>query len=169
MEELVFYFFAGISILAAILVVIQRKAIYSALALIVCFGSLAALFFQLGAEFIAAVQVIVYAGAIMVLFLFVVMLVDPDSEMFTLNKLKKLVVISLPMAAFFAYVLLQTLPRFQSLSSSQISNLDLGAKGSVTVIGRSLFRDYLVPFEVTSILILVAVLGAIVLAKQRID
>ena len=99
MEQLVFYLFATVAVVAALFVVLQRQAIYSALALIVCFFSMAVLFYQLGAYFIAAIQVIVYAGAIMVLFLFVVMLIDPEAEVFALSRAKNLYLMALPIAA----------------------------------------------------------------------
>ena len=90
MAYLVFYGLAAVAVTTAVLVVVMRPAAYSALALIVCFGAMAGMFFQLGAQFIAAIQVIVYAGAIMVLFLFVIMLTDPESEVFPPDRLKKI-------------------------------------------------------------------------------
>ena len=164
MELFVFYLFATIAVLAALVVVLQRRAIYSAIALIVCFGSMAGLFFQLGALFIGAIQIIVYAGAIMVLFLFVVMLINPEAEAFSLNRLKALSVIALPMSAFLGLLLFWGLTQpFGPPGTSE--NQTLVAVGGVESIARELFRDYLLPFEVTSILILVAVIGAMVLAK----
>jgi NADH-quinone oxidoreductase subunit J len=165
-EQLVFYLFATVAIVSAVCVVAQRTAVYSAIALILCFGSVAVLFFQLGAHFIAAIQVIVYAGAIMVLFLFVVMLIDPESEVFTLNRAKSASIVALPLAGFFVLLILRSLPELADLTEQGGGRMDLAPKGSVEVIGQSLFRDYLLPFEVTSILILVAVLGAMVLAKR---
>ena len=161
-EQLVFYIFATIAVVASLFVVLQRRALYSALALIVCFGSVAVLFYLLGAIFISAIQVIVYAGAIMVMFLFVVMLIDPESEMFTFNKIRKVSVLALPISAVLALVLLWAVPVF----SGTARGADLSSKGGVEEIALSLFNDYLLPFEVTSILILVAVLGAMVLAKR---
>lgn len=165
MEQTVFYIFATIAVLAALFVITQRQATYSALALIICFGSIAVLFYQLGAYFIAAIQVIVYAGAIMVLFLFVVMLIDPASESFPLSKLRNLPVAALPVAALFGLTLLWGI----SAWTGQDSGADgpgLASKGEITNIAQDLFNEYLLPFEVTSILILVAVLGAMVLAKR---
>ena len=160
MEQLVFYLFAGVSVAAALLVVLQRRAIYSALALIVCFFSIAVLFYQLGAVFIAAIQVIVYAGAIMVLFLFVVMLIDPEAEAFQVRRIGGLAAVALPLAVVFALVMVGTVTGFVEPSGT------IAASGEIQSIARSLFSDYLLPFEVTSILILVAVLGAMVLAKR---
>jgi NADH-quinone oxidoreductase subunit J len=159
-EQLVFYVFAAVSVVAALLVVLQRRAIYSTLALIVCFGAIAGLFFQLGALFIAAIQVIVYAGAIMVLFLFVVMLINPDSEVFAVKKVRNLAALALPMAALIALILLS------AVSATSGAPEAAAAPGDVATIAEALFSSYLLPFEVTSILILVAVLGAMVLAKR---
>lgn len=144
------------------MVVFFPRTLYSALALIVCFGATAGLFFQLGAEFVAAIQVIIYAGAIMVLFLFVIMLLDPDSESFPPNRLRKTSMLALPLAAIFLAGLLPILTSLQLLSArSPASTGD-----SVEIVARSLFRDYLLPFEVTSILMLVAILGAVILTRR---
>lgn len=160
MERFIFYLFATIAITSALVVVLQRRAIYSALALIVCLGSLAALFYQLGAYFIAAIQVIIYAGAIMVLFLFVVMLIDPESEIFALNRLRRLSVIAVPLSIGLLLLL------WWSISSlGQAPPPEVVSTG-INEIAQTLFRDYLLPFEMTSVLVLAAVLGAMVLAKR---
>ncbi len=112
MTLIVFYGLAATAVTAAILVVLMSRAVYSALALIVCFGATAGLFFQLGARFIAAVQVIVYAGAIMVLFLFVIMLLDPESEVFLPSRLKKVSGFALAFGVLFTLILLQAADRW---------------------------------------------------------
>lgn len=161
MELFVFYVFAAVAVAAALMVVLQRRAVYSALALIVCFAAMAILFFQLGAQFVAAIQIIVYAGAIMALFLFVIMLLDPESEVFAPNRLHKTTLLAAPAAAFLAFLLLQVLrDPFASADSTP------PLQGAAEVIAPLLFRDYLLPFEATSILILTAILGALVLAKR---
>lgn len=165
MELIVFYLFATVSVIAALLVVLQQRAVYSVLALVVCFGSMAVLFYQLGAYFIAAIQVIIYAGAIMVLFLFVVMLIDPESEIFGINRLKKVPFVAVPIAIIFLLVLLWAIPILISYPARS-AELTLAPIGDVSAIARVLFTEYLLPFEVTSVLILVAVLGAMVLAKR---
>lgn len=162
MELIVFYIFAAAAVASAVMVVAQQRAVYSALALIVCFGAMAVLFFQLGAHFIGAVQVIVYAGAIMVLFLFVIMLLDPESEIFPRNRLKRVAVVGLPSAVFLTFALWRVFPQFgDGGGGAQTNPLE-----NTTMVARQLFRDYLLPFEVTSILILVAVMGAVVLTKR---
>ena len=171
MTLIVFYGLAATAVTAAILVVLMSRAVYSALALIVCFGATAGLFFQLGAQFIAAVQVIVYAGAIMVLFLFVIMLLDPESEVFLPSRLKKVSGFALAFAVLFTLILLQAADRWTATQvlAGPIAVTE-GASwpgGEIETLAHSLFRDYLLPFEVTSILILVAVLGAVVLTRQN--
>ena len=171
MTLIVFYGLAVTAVTAALLVVLMSRAVYSALALIVCFGATAGLFFQLGAQFIAAVQVIVYAGAIMVLFLFVIMLLDPESEVFLPNRLKRVSGIAVAFAVLLTLVLLRATDRWadaQVLTGSIVDTERFsGPDGEIETLAHSLFRDYLLPFEVTSILILVAVLGAVVLTRQR--
>jgi NADH-quinone oxidoreductase subunit J len=161
-EYLVFYVFAAFSVGAAVMVVAQKRAVYSALSLIVCLGALAGLFFQLGAPFIAAIQVIVYAGAIMVLFVFVIMLIDPDSEIYPDEGLNRSSFWAFPLGVVFIFLLTQAFPDY-------LVRLDRGVPaqgGTVEELGRSLFTDYVLPFEATSILILVAIIGAIVLARR---
>lgn len=161
MQYFIFYSLAAIAVTTAVLVVMLRRAVYSALALIACFGSMAGLFFQLGAQFIGAIQIIVYAGAIMVLFLFVIMLLDPESENLPPSRLKMLPFFALPLAGLFAYLVLSALP------ASVFSPVSWTPETGLTrTIAASLFRDYLLPFELTSILILVAVIGAVVLTKR---
>ena len=161
MEYVVFYFFAAISVAAAVSVVAQKRAVYSALSLIVCLGAIAGLFFQLGFQFIAAVQVIVYAGAIMVLFVFVIMLVDPESEVFPGDGLKYVSFWAIPLALVFVFLVIQAFPQYLGVPPGGAPT-----QGSVEDVGRSLFKDYVIPFEVTSILILVAILGAVVLTRR---
>ncbi len=171
MTVIVFYGLAATAVTAAVLVVLMNRAVYSALALIVCFGATAGLFFQLGAQFIAAVQVVVYAGAIMVLFLFVIMLLDPESEVFLPTPLKKISGFALAFVVLFTLVLLQATDRWAAaqILTGAIAGTERssGPSGEIETLAHSLFRDYLLPFEVTSILILVAVLGAVVLTRQR--
>ena len=164
MEQLVFYLFATVAIVAALAVVVQRSAIYSALALIVCFFSMAVLFYQLGAYFIAAIQVIVYAGAIMVLFLFVVMLIDPESDVLALSRVRGLPLVALPVAVVFGLLMLWGILSVEWTDGPGVAGPT--DKGEIAVLAKDLFSDYLLPFEVTSILILVAVIGAMVLAKR---
>ena len=165
MELLVFYLFATISVVTALGVVVLRRAIYGSLSLILCLASLAVLFFQLGAPFIAAIQVIVYAGAIMVLFVFVVMLLDDESELFSPGRVNRIVVFAIPSVAVLGLFLMRVVPGLAAGEDGSPAPVD--AMGNTVQVAGYLFRDYLLPFEVTSLLILAAVVGAVVLTKRR--
>jgi NADH-quinone oxidoreductase subunit J len=166
MDVFLFLVFALIAVVCGINVVIQTHPIASALSLIGVMGSLAVLYLLLGAEFIAAAQVIVYAGAIMVLFVFVIMLLNAGAEQrrgrsFVVELIgAPLLIILLGLLAFFVQRLFPGIPmvKFGGFQG-----------GSAQAIGRALFSEYLLPFEVTSILILIAILGAIVLARKELD
>jgi NADH-quinone oxidoreductase subunit J len=158
-----FYIFAALAVLAAISVVAQRTPVYSALSLIVVLCSLAVVYLLLGAEFIAVIQVIVYAGAIMVLFVFVIMLLNAGREAPT-HRSRMAHWLGAPVvAAFLVEVVLAVWRQFPAGSTRPAASLDAGP----AAIGHLLFRNYVLPFEVTSILILVAILGAVVLAKKE--
>lgn len=167
LELLVFYLFAGIVVVSALAVVALRRAMYGVLSLIVCLASLAVLFFQLGAPFISAIQVIIYAGAIMVLFVFVVMLLDPESELFPLGRLRPALLIALPAGAVLGFFLLRILPGLAYPRSGRLPS-DPSPMENTVALARLLFREFLLPFEVTSILILTAVVGAVVLARRKV-
>ncbi len=160
---ILFYVFAAIAVAGGLAVILQRRPIYSALALIVVMVSLAVIYLLLGAEFMAAVQVLVYAGAIMVVFVFVIMLLNAGKEAPT----KKSVFaryLSLPVpAAFLGFVIYAVVKEYPRASLAVGGRLD----GSVHNVARLLFRDYVLPFEVTSLLILIAILGAVVLAQKE--
>jgi NADH-quinone oxidoreductase subunit J len=143
--------------------VLQRTPVYSALSLIVVLCSLALVYLLLGAEFMAVLQVIIYAGAIMVLFVFVIMLLNAGHEVPShRSRLAKWLGAPL-MGAFVVEMLVTIKDQFPPTSAAPTAHLD----GSPAAIGHLLFRNYVLPFEVTSILILVAVLGAVVLAKKE--
>ena len=154
-----FLVFAAICIAGAVNLLIQRHPISSALSLVVVMASLAAEYLLLGAEFVAAVQVIVYAGAVMVLFVFVIMLLNAGEEERSKGS-RVALVIGVPGilagGVLTAWVLLK-----------QTGDLAIGAlPGYPKTIGRLLFHDFLLPFEVTSVLILIAIMGAVVLANR---
>jgi NADH-quinone oxidoreductase subunit J len=159
-----FYIFAAVAVLAALSVVLQRTSVYSALSLIVVLCSLAVVYLLLGAEFLAVVQVIVYAGAIMVLFVLVIMLLNARRESPTARSaMARRFGVPL-LAAFMAEILFAFWGRFAGAVAPGAPAFD----GSPRAVGELLFRNYVLPFEVTSILILVAVLGAVVLAKKQL-
>ncbi len=166
MQLILFIIFAALAIAGALNLLLQKHPINSALSLVVVMMSLAVLYWSLGAEFLAAAQVIVYAGAIMVLFVFVVMLLNAGEEQRTTGS----------RAAYWAGIpgalAVFALLGYTFLSESKIigpahlgGSLDNGLN-NIAEISRVLFTRLLLPFEVTSILILVAILGAVVLAKK---
>jgi NADH-quinone oxidoreductase subunit J len=160
---ILFYIFAAVAVLAALNVVMQRTPVYSALSLIVVLCALAGVYLLLEAEFLAVIQVIVYAGAIMVLFVFVIMLLNAAHESPShRSSLAKWLGAPL-IGAFLGEMLMVVWDQFPPAATPVPAPLD----GSPAAIGNLLFRNYALPFEVTSILILVAVLGAVVLAKKE--
>jgi NADH-quinone oxidoreductase subunit J len=166
MDALLFMIFAAIAVICGINLVVQTHPISSALSLVGVMGALAALYLLLGGEFIAAAQLVVYAGAIMVLFVFVIMLLNAGTEKkMTVRPLGKYLGAPLLLVFFgmIAYMIQKILPA----SSPIVFGAFQG--GTALEIGRSLFTVYLLPFEVTSVLILIAILGAIVLARKEVD
>jgi NADH-quinone oxidoreductase subunit J len=166
MELVFFLIFAVIAIVSAVNVIIQTQPISSALSLIGVMVSLAALYLFLGADFLAMAQIIVYAGAIMVLFVFTIMLLNTGGETGASTK-GAVRAAGLPALLALLVALCYTLQRFYPSSTQAV--FGGFTKGDAHSIGNALFRQYLLPFEVTSILILVAILGAIVLARKEID
>jgi NADH-quinone oxidoreductase subunit J len=160
-----FVFFAFIAVACAVNVVVQTHPISSAISLVGVMGSLAMLYLLLGAEFIAAVQVIVYAGAIMVLFVFVIMLLNAGAE----AKRGRSVMVQLLGVPLLAVLLL--LLGFFSERLFPAGSVTFGdfKQGDVRTVGKALFTTYLLPFELTSVLILIAIVGAIVLARKELD
>jgi NADH-quinone oxidoreductase subunit J len=163
---ILFFLFALIAVAGAIMLIIAREPIHSALSLILVMVSLAALYLMLGAEFISAVQIIVYAGAIMVLFVFVIMLLNAGIEERT-NYSQMAKYAGLPLAIFLLFALAHWMAN--SAIGATVAN-GAGAPNQAAVSTRELssmlFKKYLFPFEATSILILIAILGALVLAKR---
>src|ERR1041384_560510 len=164
MLVLLFILFAGLAIGCALAMVAQRNPLYSAISLIGVFISLACLYVMLAAPFIAAVQVIVYAGAIMVLVVFVIMLLNVEQEERRRTRLKFLVPTAIALAAIlFAEVafILMTVQDFRGGPTEGDT-----AVGVTHSIGPALFTQYLLPFEITSILLLMAIVGAMTLARR---
>ncbi|RPI20099.1 MAG: NADH-quinone oxidoreductase subunit J [Acidobacteriales bacterium] len=166
MEVVIFLAFAIVAVVCAVNLVVQTHPISAAISLIVVMGSLSVLYLQLGAEFIAAVQVIVYAGAIMVLFVFVIMLLNAQAERKTG---RSLVARYIGVPCLVIFLGLVTFLLRALIPSSDVVTFGGFSGGTARNIGRILFTDYLLPFELTSVLILAAILGAIVLAHKEID
>ncbi len=164
-----FYCFAFVAVLASLLVIAQQNPIYSVLLLIASFGALSGLYVLLDAPFVAVIQIIVYAGAIMVLFLFVVMLLNAPHEE-TDEDLRRIHPLMRPgavrLGGLLAAALTVELVWALTKNGGESGAFPGAAASSVREIGRTLFSDYAFPFEVTSVLILVAMVGAVILARR---
>jgi NADH-quinone oxidoreductase subunit J len=169
-EKALFIVFAVIAIASALNIILQRNPMYSALSLIGTLLSLSALYLTVRAQFIAAIQIVVYAGAIMVLFIFVIMLLNVPRDQPMIEKQKGLRYLAIPFAgaliAEMFFVLRRVPPRGLPAVVPAIAEQAVGTTWS---IGVGLFTGYLLPFEVTSVLILMAVVGAMVLARREGD
>jgi NADH-quinone oxidoreductase subunit J len=163
---ILFFICALLAVLGAVLLIFSREPIHSALSLVLVMMALAVLYLLLGAEFIAAVQIIVYAGAIIVLFVFVIMLLNAGTEERT-NWSKIAKPIGLPLAFFLLLSIAHLL--WRSAAGTIVAN-GVGAPSnegvSTRALSMALFQQYLFPFEATSILILIALLGALILARK---
>ncbi len=174
-ETLLFYLLSALAIGTAALVIGQRNPMYSVMLLIASFGALSGLYVQLDAPFVAVAQIIIYAGAIMVLFLFVVMLLNaPQEDGATWDRTHPLRQpgvgrFGLLLAALLIVQLAWALSRVGQLDAAVGARGDAQAIASVRALGRVLFTDYMFAFEATSLLILVAMVGAVVLARREGD
>ena len=185
MTEAVFYFFAVVAVLAALRCITQRNPVSAALWLVTTMFCLAAIYVLLNAHFVAAIQVLVYAGAIMVLFLFVIMLLNVGHAKSDLRGfsfwLLAVVVVGvmggrlLPLINYTPERLTLEFTRTEALANPDIVFPEgrAGAEatesqGVVGAVAQPLFETYLVPFEITSVLLLAAIIGAVVLAKRRL-
>jgi len=169
LEIILFSILALVAALSSIMMITRSNAVISAVFLIINFFALAGLYLLLNAQFISVVQIIVYAGAIMVLFLFVLMLLNTESELkiFTTRRGIKLFSI---LIATFVFVQLAFLIFYGK--PSRILTPDESASvnaGTIQTIGRELYTNYIIPFEVAGFLLLAATIGALVLAKKKFD
>ena len=166
MDTVLFIIFAVIAVVCAFNLVLQKHPISSALSLIGVMGSLGVLYLLLGAEFIAMAQMVVYGGAVMVLFIFVIMLLNAGSEKAS-SKSWFAQLAGLPLlcafVAILGFLIRAALPGLRGVRFGS------WVGGTAEHIGQMLFTQYLLPFEVISILILIAILGAVVLARKEID
>ncbi len=166
MDLFFFLLFAIFAIVCAVNVVLQTHPISSALSLVGVMGSLAILYLLLGAEFIAMAQIIVYAGAIMVLFIFVIMLLNAGGESKRGLSVTSSILGAPLLVAFLGLIAYFVQRAFPNAPAVKFGNF---TGGSAESVGRALFTRYLLPFEVTSVLILIAIVGAVVLARKEID
>jgi len=165
MGWILFSYFAGVILLTGIMVIGLRNPIYSVLSLLVLFFHVAGIYLLLDAEFIAAVQIIVYAGAILVLYLFVVMLLNLKVEEGYQRQLVIGLLLGFSVAGEIVFIISQSTFGKGLKSVPSISGPSLG---NTEAVGQLLFTQYLFPFEVASVILLVAMVGAIVLAKKGI-
>jgi NADH-quinone oxidoreductase subunit J len=167
MQLALFIIFGALAVAGALNLLLQRHPINSALSLVVVMMSLAVLYWSLGAEFLAAAQVIVYSGAIMVLFVFVIMLLNAGEEEQTTGSRAAYIAGFPGAAAIFCLLSFVFLSERKALGFANLGgHLDSGID-NIAQISQVLFTKQLLPFEVTSILILVAILGAVVLARKE--
>jgi NADH-quinone oxidoreductase subunit J len=166
MDPVLFLIFATVAVVCGIGVVVQTHPISSALSLIGVMASLAVVYLLLGAQFLAAAQVIVYAGAIMVLFLFVIMLLNAGREQKSEGSaLARVAGVPLLVALLgvVSYAVYRMFPSSLTVAFGAYTG------GTVENLGRALFTTYLWPFEITSVLVLIAIVGAVVLAYRELD
>lgn len=162
METVLFILFGAIAVCGAIMVVTRKSPMASALYLILTLFAVAALFVLRQAHFLAAIQVIVYAGAVVVLFVFVIMLINVPEDRLPVEKATTMRVLGVLAAGFFILESAVLARRFWMPKGPAAE------VGTVEAVGRALFTDYLLAFEITSVLLLAAVIGAIALAKRKI-
>ena len=169
MELLIFYPLAGLSVILALLVIFNKSPINSAISLIGMMLGLAGIFVLLHAHFLAILQVIIYAGAIMVLFMFVIMLLNLNQPTDSTWKIRDgnvfLSVMTGILGLGLLYKIIDVILSTELNSPAVISD----TFGTTAVIGETLFTDFVLPFEVASILLLIAMIGAVVLAKSKVD
>lgn len=163
MSQLLFFSLSILTILSALVVVFTRKPMYSVLSLIVCFFTIAGHYILLNAQFLAITHVIVYAGAIMVLFLFTVMLLNLNQEL-DLPKSGKLRIAAMVSAGMLFVTLVASI---KSTTLGEFLLPPASENGFIQHVGQRLFTDYLLPFEISSILFLSAMIGAVVLSKKE--
>lgn len=174
MEQALFWFFAAVATATALGVVAARNPLHGALSLIGSFFALAGIYVLLGAHLLAAIQILVYAGAVMVLFVFVIMLLNLKDEdlgerRVTLLKVVGGAGVGIAGLALVGRVLAHTGPG--GAPGEIVTQLDLAGRpgfGTVESVGRAIYTTFLLPFEVTSLLLLVAIVAAVVVARSRI-
>jgi NADH-quinone oxidoreductase subunit J len=169
LHQVLFIVFGLICVGGAVNLLIQRHPINSALSLVVVMGALSLIYLLLGAEFVAAVQIIVYAGAIMVLFVFVIMLLNAGAEERSRGSQVALWLGGPGVALLIGLIVYLVVSNFSNAQRSNMVTIgNLADKGPNTqAVATLLFRDFLLPFEITSVLILIAIMGAVVLARRE--
>jgi NADH-quinone oxidoreductase subunit J len=169
LEIILFSLFALIAAVSSVLMITRRNPVISALFLILNFGALAGIYLLLNAQFIEFVHIIVYAGSFMVLFLFVIMLLRPDTEknLFSDNPKMKILAVVIGVFVFFQifYILLVGNPS-QNIDQDIQRSIEVG---TVEYIGRELYTKYVIPIQVAAFILLGATIGALIISKKKID
>jgi NADH-quinone oxidoreductase subunit J len=162
-----FLYCAAVIVILSLLVVSFKNPLHSIILMLVLFIHIAILYLFLNAEFMAAIQIIVYAGSVLVLYLFVVMLLNiKEEEKKTFHDLWYL---SIPGAALFLFVFIFTVKDITVIPETGPYTIEkIKEEGSLMILGKVLFTDYILPFEVVSLILLVAIIGAVVLAKRQV-
>lgn len=169
MEAYLFYIVATITVVSGVYLIFEKNPVFGALYLIQTMVSIAVLYILLEAQFVAAVQIIVYAGAIMVLFLFVIMLLNLDIKEEAKNALPFQRIPAILMGvALFTVIGIVIKSKLLQGKHDQYTTAYVNSVGNTKLIGNLLFTEYLLPFEITSILLFVAAIGAIMLAKRKL-
>ena len=163
MELILFYLIAGIALLSAGYFVFAKNPLYAILSLIVTFFSIAGMYILLNAQFLGVIQVIVYAGAIMVLFLFVVMLMNLNSASEPARNYR-LHIIGIVSGGSLLLILLSALMKG---NHAQMVEMKIGDQGLIGNLGKILFTNYVLPFEIASVLFLSAMIGAVIIGKKN--
>lgn len=167
LEIILFVLFAAVAATSSVIMITRSDAVIAALFLILNFASLAGLYLLLNAQFIAVSQVIVYAGAIMVLFLFVIMLLRPEKEKILGNKpFIKIMAIIVAALVFIQIAYMIFFSKSDNITRQTAASVKAG---TVESIGRELFTNYIIPFEAAGFLLLAATIGALVLAKKKFE
>jgi NADH-quinone oxidoreductase subunit J len=166
LHQVLFIVFGLICVAGAVNLLVQRHPINSALSLVVVMGALSLIYLLLGAEFVAAVQIIVYAGAVMVLFVFVIMLLNAGAEERSRGSRVALLVGGPGVALLAGLIVYLFFANDQQFNAVRIGNF-VSTPDNTHAVANLLFRDFLLPFEITSVLILIAIMGAVVLARKE--
>lgn len=169
MEAIIFYIFAAASVAGAILVITHGNPVVCALSLVLTLFSTAVLFILLLAQFIAAIQVLVYAGAIIVLFIFTVMYLNLREDSLRFDYQNSPVRLGALLVILVAVGYLTSLGFGKGLALNGATAISNSQFGTVEGVGGVLFRDYILPFELTSVLIVAAIIGVVAIAKRRFD
>ncbi len=164
LTQYIFWFLSFLALMSSLMVVFTKNAVYSVLCLIITFFAIAGHYLLLNAQFLAAVHIIVYAGAIMVLFLYVIMMLNQNKDTEP-KKHPYLMVISVIAAGLLMLTMVGTV-KSAELPGSTIADAQVG---TIEKLGQVLFTDFLLPFEVSSILFLAAMVGAVYLSKNKLQ